>query len=41
MMAVSNDTIQESIDDVINILDSAPTPRHLFMGSGPTPIGSD
>ena len=35
MMAANNNTIHESIDDVISILDSAPTPRHLFMGNKP------
>ena len=32
-MVVNNDTIQESIGDVKSILDSAPTPRRLFMSS--------
>ena len=34
-MAVNNNTIRQSIDDVISILDSAPTPRRLLMGNKP------
>ena len=32
---MNGNTIQESIDDVISILDSSPIPRRLFMGNRP------